>query len=890
MITFDIIDDTQIDSGSVFVTGHGIPGGTASGTAPSSLNVLCREGRFVPAAVNVSSANCANNTATIVTAVASGAAVGDTVFLSNIDVADYNGVFKVTAADPSQNSFSFSLPGNPAPGSGGVIYLPELISAWPVETAVGASGQVTLALKWAADIPLGSPVFLSGLTGAGAGWNGVWSVSNNPASDPLLAENEIAIEIPNASGTAGVPAGTCAQIVSLMPVSLLALPRNPVTNNPTISLDAGIEGYSAQLVAMVTPAGEQPTPLGIVHGTTNLENLDNAPFAIGQQAGNSVVDIVEFYYAGAGKGATFDVSQVDGFALPLSLEASAVSSGPRQIGVDTSLPNFSREAIGKAFNDFIANEPEDVRNTGQFGRLLYDSSVFASSCAIAPDNQTGAPLTGVSFGASSPNSASILATASGAHGLVPGQSITVTGAGAPFDGTFAVQETGLTDPSLTAETFTYNATSGTSRLSAGTVTPVVSGVIAASTATLVVRTLSKTSFDGSGTALLSGVSQGNFPSGLDGTYTVQAIPGKAGLSGVNAVYLATSRGQSFAVGSTTGGGTISAPVFAAPPKVPRGQFFVIAAPKDWLANQDSSTAEQDPLASWWDDTVDYFFAEGNYLQVNVGTDSYTGRYNPSIYAYEFYKGLATKGTVAFRIDKPGPVNGASSSLARAEWVWAQAGIPANAEGTVWDQIVQAFCRGVALDGVLKSVPTSAGQSNTAWTKTENWYTEHVSAGFPDFTSRYCPFSKFLHYGTLDGGTDRSGATSIYLQNLAYGFSEDETPLGTGGSAIGTPVPSKMDGTVADGTTLTLTVGRFPDKVRAQGIATWEDGVVIGVQVTNPGSGYVSVPDVTISPSQTGMQATAVATIAGGKVTGVTVTNSGSRYDEIPLVTFSSPVS
>ncbi len=167
--------------------------------------------------------------------------------------------------------------------------------------------------------------------------------------------------------------------------------------------------------------------------------------------------------------------------------------------------------------------------------------------------------------------------------------------------------------------------------------------------------------------------------------------------------------------------------------------------------------------------------------------------------------MKTSGTQSFSISKPTPSAGQSQSLANATWVWGQAGIPSNDHGTVWDQIVQALCRGVALDGVLTSAPTSIGQSNTAWTDTANWYTEHTSINFPHFTSVYCPFSKFLHYGTLSGSTDRTGNSSIYMQALAYGFSEDETPLGAEGNAIATAVPSKMDGTVSDGATMTLTV-------------------------------------------------------------------------------------
>jgi hypothetical protein len=52
VITVDIVDDTQIQSGTLYVTGHGIPGSTHGGQ-PNALNVLGPQGRFVPAAVAI---------------------------------------------------------------------------------------------------------------------------------------------------------------------------------------------------------------------------------------------------------------------------------------------------------------------------------------------------------------------------------------------------------------------------------------------------------------------------------------------------------------------------------------------------------------------------------------------------------------------------------------------------------------------------------------------------------------------------------------------------------------------------------------------------------------------------------------------------------------------
>ena len=439
----------------------------------------------------------------------------------------------------------------------------------------------------------------------------------------------------------------------------------------------------------------------------------------------------------------------------------------------------------------------------------------------------------------------------------------------------------LVNGTLTANEFTYAVASGPNSPSAGTVTPTDSGVIAASTSTLVVDITSGTPPSAGDKAELTGVANATF----NGVYAVQAIPAAAGLP-ATAVWLVTTTGQSFTIGTASGGGTLSSPVFVAPPAVPDGQFYVIAAPKDWLANQSVTTANADPMVSWWDSTINSFFAAGNFLQVAVGASNYTGTYNTGTSAFDFRSGLATSGPVSFSIAKPTPQNvfggsytTQSQSLANATWVWGQGGIPSGNEGLTWDQIVSAFCRGVAMDGVLTSAPTSAGQSNTLWTDVSKWYT----------TGAYCPFSKFMHYATLAGGTDRTGATSIYVDNLAYGFSEDETPFGANGTGISTPVPSKMDGTVPDSATLTVTINPWKG-------TTPSAPTVVSMDTNPPQVGTTPTPTnaasvtwaVTFSEPVKGATASNFAIIAGGSLAGTSITsvtqNGAGQYSKTWTVT------
>ena len=77
-------------------------------------------------------------------------------------------------------------------------------------------------------------------------------------------------------------------------------------------------------------------------------------------------------------------------------------------------------------------------------------------------------------------------------------------------------------------------------------------------------------------------------------------------------------------------------------------------------------------------------------------------------------------------------------------------------------------------------------------------------------------------------------------------------------------------------------------VQAQAIATIStaSGSITSINVTNDGTGYSYVPQVTIgSPNlSNGVQATATASISGGKVIYITVTESGSGYTSTPTVT------
>lgn len=228
-------------------------------------------------------------------------------------------------------------------------------------------------------------------------------------------------------------------------------------------------------------------------------------------------------------------------------------------------------------------------------------------------------------------------------------------------------------------------------------------------------------------------------------------------------------------------------------QVPGNQFLEIADPCDWVVTHPTS-----PLVNYWNTTLANFFKSGNYLSINVGTSSQS-----NIYSGECVNGTYTlsNGTNTYEFQDPGP------GLAGAEYVFGQtfATKPAPDQGLLQDNIWEALCRGVALDGVSLTSITD-GQSTTAWNNTSDWYVQHTSTAFPNFEAVYDTYAKFLHYGTIDGTDSRfdpKHTPPIFLGNSAYGFSEDENPNGpyTGGE-----VPSKTVSDVGPNDTLTITLG------------------------------------------------------------------------------------
>jgi hypothetical protein len=767
-ITFSVNDLTGLDPSQydVWITGHGIPGWAPAGSAPTNLLALTPSGTFAQTATSIQSAASSGAMATITTSAPHGLTSGGTAFIAGVSQIGYDGSFTISVTSPT--TFTYTTAGSNLPaGAGGTAYAQGMIDTVAISTATTVNfGSGTGLAQFTTSSPhglsVGQTIEVSGVSVAG--YNGVFAVAQIPS--PTTFQVTYTASSALANGTGGT-----LDSVGLPAVNVSSLPGGQVT------LDASLTNYSAKFIVFVSATTAAPNPLPFSgNGVTPTDPLTPpyAPAPSGVPPVTSVFDICEFAflpwgatssgttatitttsphgltqggsaaisgvidangslisgYSGTftvtsvvspnrftittsqanlpngGSGAvnssvsissgfsTFDVSAVDGLTIPMSLTASSVRAGQTitSVGVRAA-PGFNRAAIGDAYLSFMQRDP--LGAASGFGRLFYDTQA-----ALAP-----VALTGASWS----NNAATFTTAT-AHGLLAGEWVAIAGVSpSGYNGTFQVSPTGLTPT-------TFSVVNTNSSLS-----------------------------------------------GLPGTQ-----------------------------------GTVTPIVYQSPVRL-GNQFFTIAAPKDWLANQmpNSGSGDQlaalDPLATFWDTTLANFFQSGNNLSIYLNKDpsnpTYSGSSNGSQYTL-------SNGVNTYTFPKP-----TGGSLANALYVWSQANAPSGDQGLLQDQIWQALCRGVALDGVSTSAITG-GQSTTAWTNNATWYTQHTSTAFPSFQSVYCPYSKFLHQATLSGGVDTTGTRSIFQHGAAYGFGEDENPIGMP-SYTGPLVPSKLDGTVPDGATVTL---------------------------------------------------------------------------------------
>ena len=985
-ITLPITNATNLAASGydVWVTGHGIPGWQPAGQSPQLLMSLGADGTFDQTATAIASGSkpsATATTATITTQAPHRLTNNETVFIAGTSQGgkqpSYDGTYLVTVTGPDTFTITVSPSAPQGIGLGGTVYAATLLKPAAVTsvttlnvTPSPASGPPFATAKATTSAPHGlsngQTIQISNVVGPSGTYNGIYNgvfTVGNVTSATTFTYNYYfgTLPVPNDAPGQSTSGGTVTS-AGIQPVKASSLPSHAVT------LDDSMTNISSRLYFFVGASTTPPTSISL--NGINPSDPTPPPFNYATTLPDSVFDIMEFAYLPTGvtsttseatftmtgphgltvgsqvtisgvsdangnlipeyntsftvasvpdplkftvqgtfsgglqggggtvngwsspqptispSFSTFDVSAVDGLTIPMTLTASALRPGSKvsSVGINTAA-GFTRENIGTAFTNFMTADPlghVDATNPASrdFKKLLYDTSL------------SQAPITNASASWSSQDGATFTFTTPLQQPLVSGQTVVI---------------------------------------------------------------------------------DGFFQNGYNGTFTVnpQPAPTTTSFSVSNSATGLTSDSN----------GTVTPMLLQAPLK-PAGQFNTIAAPKDWLANQNSSTsppnaaANLDPLATFWTDTINNFFADGNSLSIYLGKESdapiYTGQARNGVYTLSNKKSDGTPvNTFTFSKPTADPTTGQSVDLANALYVWSQPNPGSGDQGLLQDQIWSAMCRGVALDGVnpvtisvhsatstgwvapvpgvhnplgtatittatphglpinstpnvvmsgvsnpdyngvqavtvtgtntltytyqpnqgnpygsivsavvgtydpsTKSTPVTvtmlaggtvpqrgdiiylttisvvgyngqqvvtgasgntftyslagnqsslaqgnggivwgglyaagtggtvdAGGTSTAWNDTTNWYTQHTSLAFPDFQSVYCPYSKFLHYSTLSGDIDTTGQNSIFLGNAAYGFGEDENPIGN--PYTGPLVPSKLDSSVADGASVEI---------------------------------------------------------------------------------------
>lgn len=135
------------------------------------------------------------------------------------------------------------------------------------------------------------------------------------------------------------------------------------------------------------------------------------------------------------------------------------------------------------------------------------------------------------------------------------------------------------------------------------------------------------------------------------------------------------------------------------------------------------------------------------------------------------------------------------------------------------------------------------------------------------------------YVVIDNTTADDLATGEILATVSSGSVSSTTIRNTGSYTTTSIVP-----------TITFDAPTTKTATAISGI-NQATGVVDEVNVVELGSGYTSVPTVTIVAPTSGTQATATAVMdsSGTRVERITITNGGSGYTKTPLVTIAPPV-
>lgn len=238
------------------------------------------------------------------------------------------------------------------------------------------------------------------------------------------------------------------------------------------------------------------------------------------------------------------------------------------------------------------------------------------------------------------------------------------------------------------------------------------------------------------------------------------------------------------------------------------------------------------------------------------------------------------------------------------------GIDATASATVVNGVITA----ITLDNpgtgytTAPTVSVEAGSGASA-TAALSGTTSVLSARITNSGSGYTTAPNVTFTAAPGTGTTATGTanisngkvTSITITDAGSGYDPGALPSitidappagGTQASAVALSSGSPVDrvSVLNNGANypyapvVTFSAPDLVNGVRAQGVAIYDANIqgVVGVEITNPGSGYTSAPSIAFNP---GTGAVLQAKFVGRGVSSVTINDGGTKYSAAPLVVF-----
>jgi hypothetical protein len=707
------------------------------------------------------------------------------------------------------------------------------------------------------------------------------------------------------------------------PLPMIQIWGEDVSGTTTITIDTSAIPSSTsnpqlaggQLQIFVSPTNTQPsgptlngsiTPIKNV-AVTQVNSPPYTPATISAHPGMVPFDLVEFTYL-PNQSSTFDLTAVNGFVVPMTLTTTDAQPQRGSTSIGTQQTGISRADIGTAFTKFMGtaqsagNDPQG----SSFKQLLYDaaSSPFAAPPAT-PANQFFAIASPWFWIANQNNQQN--ATPSGLNSywddtldafFKVGNILKIDVGTSDAQG-IAIEYTGTSSLVNGVSTYTFKDQSGNSVMNTVTGKPLMlpkpnNGYDAASF--VFGNTLQ---YQSSPTGAFP---SGNFPGG-DGNLIINSIMESlnrgVALDGLNPTPIPISQATStsFSIPSANanpvGVATITTVVpHGLPPNGAERVIISGVSVQDYNGTQPTTASTltvTSPTAFTFTYNIDQIAANksviGQVVPVTYDTETNT---TPAMVTVNSGT-TPTRGQVVYlqsingaAYDGQYTVTGNSGTTFTIDLSGDQT--TTGNGGIIWSGLYATGTGGTV---------TPFGASTLAWNAFANWY---GAPGNPSHTSQpYNAYSKFVHYSTIDGTDSRLGGTPIFINNQAYGFSLDENP---NGPYTGTEVPSKFDQSIADGSSLTLTLNAWtastpsaptvfsidtrpqenpPGTPRptAPGTVTWDvlfNEPVTGVSAANfalvASAGLTGSGDIQVTPAST-------ASAAAWTVTASTGTGSGT---------------